>query len=168
MKPLYLALLLAPQLATAQKITTFTDPSTQTRWLMTDVANLDPMLVIADQGICRVNFRVAGDQVNLYLQGRGAAIGPRDFIAFCMDKDTVVVHSTGAQPGGTIPSAENISPLPVHEYAMTADDLRRMARGGDLNQVLVSDFLGMQTVRISGHHDRLSAYATALLQAMGN
>ena len=161
---LILALTLT-QATYSQKITTFTDPTTQTRWLMTDVADLNPMLNPATEGICYVNFRVAGDVVNLYLQGRGVAIGPKDFIAFIMDKDTVVVHSTGAQPGG--PVSTHGGPH-LHEYAVSRDDLSRLSHGGNLNQVLVSDYLGMQEVKVFNHHDRLAAYAAALLKAMGN
>lgn len=165
--PLTLVLAFAlAQTTQAQKITSFTDPSTHTHWLMTDVANLHAVYkttAVGDQFM--VNFKAAGDDVRIYVQSSGVAIGARDFVAFCMEKDTIVVHSTGPQPGG--PLSANYAP-PVHEYAMSKDDLRRMSQGGNLTGLLASDNQGMQQLKIFSHADRLAAYAADLLKTMGN
>ena len=145
----------------AQKITTFTEPDNQKKWVISDAANLNAKVISGADGICQVSFRMAGDAVYMYIQGRGGSIGAQDYAAFYMATDTITVHSTG-------PQAAKITvdqPTPAHEYTLTIKDLQRISQAGNLKKVDMTDFAGVQQISISKNPDRLAAYAAALLKA---
>jgi hypothetical protein len=151
---LLLAALSIAAVAHAQKVTKDVRPDTHESWLVTDDVDLNFRLI--QSGPIFAHLRAEGPTILLYLSGSGQ-LSPRDYAYFVTDQDTVVVHSTGAQPGGW--NGNN----PYHEYSMTRDELVYLSQH-PIKLVLVSHYGGWQVTNIPAKDEKkLMPYCSAIL-----
>jgi hypothetical protein len=140
--------------ARAQKVTKDVRPDTHESWLVTDDVDLNFRLI---QSVAIfAHFRTEGAAIFLYISGAGQ-LSPRDYAYFVTDQDTVVVHSTGAQPGGW--NGNN----PYHEYTLTREGLVYLSQH-PIKLVLVSHYAGWQVTNIPAKdQNKLMPYCSAVL-----
>ena len=95
----------------------------------------------------------------MYMSGAGQ-LSPRDYAYFVTDQDTIVIHSTGTQPGGW--NGNN----PYHEYQMTREELVYLSTHS-VRQLVVSHYGGWQVTNIPAKdQNRLMPYCSAILKNM--
>lgn len=145
MKPLYLALLLtglASQPSAAQTITRTVEP-------VSHAVRLNTRLIKLRDGLSPsiyLRIRSRGDAWFLYADIETTGIGSQDYIAFVLDADTLVLHSTGPQTG----SDNNLHEKEV-EYALTREGLQKLA-ASRIHEIIISRVDGEGDLRIPVHN----------------
>jgi hypothetical protein len=158
MKKVFIVLVFGIPLASgAQKITRDIRPDNHQVWLVTDDVDLN--FRILQSGAIFAHFRAQGPDIFLYISGAGQ-LSPRDYAYFITDEDTVMIYSTGTQPGGW--NGNN----PYHEYQMTKEALTYLA-AHPVKTVVVSHYGGWQSTNIpQKDQNKLQPYCAAVLKNM--
>ncbi|HEX3935522.1 MAG TPA: hypothetical protein VHW43_12635 [Puia sp.] len=157
MKKFFVLLVLTPLWSIAQKITKDIRPDSHEVWLVTDDVDLNFRII--QSGAIFAHFRTEGPDIFLYMSGAGQ-LSARDYAYFITDLDTVMVFSTGNQPGGW--NGNN----PYHEYRMTAEALVYLSLH-PVKAVIVSHYGGWQSTSIPAKDQgKLQPYCAAVLKNM--
>ena len=140
--------------AVAQKVIKDVRPDTHESWLVTDDVDLNFRII--QSGAIFTHFRTEGAAIFMYISGPGQ-LSARDYAYFVTDQDTVMIYSTGDQPGGW--NGNN----PYHEYSMTKEVLVYLSKH-PIKQVTVSHYGGWQVTNIPAKdQSRLMPYCNAVL-----
>lgn len=157
MKKIFILFLLTPFWSFGQKITKDVRPDNHEVWLVTDDVDLNFRII--QSGAIFAHFRTEGPDIFLYLSGPGQ-LSARDYAYFVTDQDTVMVFSTGSQPGGW--NGNN----PYHEYRITAEALSYLSRH-PVRTVVVSHYGGWQSTAVPAKDQgKLQPYCAVVLKNM--
>lgn len=157
MQKLFVFLLLAPVWSFGQKVTKDVRPDNHQVWLVTDDVDLNFRII--QSGAIFAHFRTEGPDIFMYLTGAGQ-LSPHDYAYFITDQDTVMVFSTGTQPGGWNGN------YPYHEYRVTGEALAYLSLH-PIKEVVVSHYGGWQSTNIPAKDQgKLQPYCAAVLKNM--
>jgi hypothetical protein len=157
MQKIVAIIMLIPFWCSGQKISKEVRPDNHQVWLVTDDVDLNFRII---QGAALfAHFRTEGPDIFMYLSGPGQ-LSAKDYAYFVTDKDTVMIFSTGTQPGGW--NGNN----PYHEYRMSTEALTYLSMH-PIKSVVVSHYAGWQSTNIPAKdQSRLQSYCSAVLKNM--
>jgi hypothetical protein len=157
MEKIFAIFLLTPFWSFGQKITKDVRPDNRQVWLVTDDVDLNFRII--QSGAIFAHFRTEGPDIFMYISGSGQ-LSLHDYAYFITDQDTVMIYSTGTQPGGW--NGNN----PYHEYRMDVRILAYLSLH-PLKAVIVSHYGGWQSTNIPPKDQgKLQPYCAAILKAM--
>lgn len=149
--------MLIPLWSFSQKITKDVRPDSHQVWLVTDDVDLNFRII--QSGAIYAHFRTEGPDIFMYLSGPGQ-LSSNDYAYFITDQDTVMIYSTGTQPGGW--NGNN----PYHEYHVTQEALTYLSQH-PIKTVIVSHYGGWDATSVPvKDQNRLEPYCAAVLKNM--
>ncbi len=157
MQKIFALILLSPLGSFSQKISKDIRPDNHQVWLVTDDVDLN--FRILQSGAIFAHFRTEGPEIFMYMS-ESFQLSPHDYAYFITDQDTVMIFSTGTQPGGW--NGNN----PYHEYQMTAETLAYLSLH-PVKAVIVSHYGGWQSTSIPlKAQSKLQPYWAAVIKNM--